>query len=85
MPSPAVDVVELEKRTQDTERLLGTLIAILSARDPRLLQELQAVFSSPDFATDEAGRAASATWSRISAELKATARLVDGLGKPSRS
>jgi hypothetical protein len=39
---------ELEQRMLATERLLGTLIAILSARDPRLLDELQAVFASPD-------------------------------------
>lgn len=76
-----IDVGELEQRTVATERLLSTLIAILSARDPRLLQELQAVFSSPDFGADEAGRVATATWSRISGELKATGLLVDSLGK----
>ena len=53
---------ELQQRIAASERLLGTLIAILSARDPRLLDELQSVFASPDFADDEAGRAASATW-----------------------
>jgi hypothetical protein len=81
MPSKPTDVAELEQRMLATERLLRTLVAILSARDPRLLQELQAVFKSPDFAGDEAGRAASATWSRISAELKDTKRLVDSLGR----
>jgi hypothetical protein len=81
MTSDPVDVAELEQRTLATERLLSTLVAILSARDPRLLEELQAVFKSPDFAKDEAGRAASATWSRISAELNDTKRLVDGLGR----
>ena len=63
MPAKA-DLAELEERTRATERLLSTLIAILSAREPRLLQELQAVFESPDFAKDEAGRAASSTWMR---------------------
>jgi hypothetical protein len=81
MTSDSIDVAELQQRTLATERLLGTLVAILSARDPRLLEELQAVFRSPDFAADEAGQAASATWSRISAELKDTKRLVDGLGR----
>ena len=81
MTSDPIDVAELEQRTLATERLLSTLIAILSARDPRLLEELQAVFRSPDFAADEAGRAASATWSRISTELKDTQRLVEGLGR----
>lgn len=75
-----IDLSELEQRTLANERLLSTLIAILSARDPRLIHELQAVFASPDFAGDEAGRAASATWSRISAELTSTGRLVDNLG-----
>jgi hypothetical protein len=74
------DITEFEQRTLATERLLSTLIAILSARDPHLLQELQAVFASPDFAADEAGRAATATWSRISGDLKATGLLVDSLG-----
>jgi hypothetical protein len=81
MTSDPIDVAELQQRTLATERLLGTLVAILSARDPRLLEELQAVFRSPDFAGDEAGRAASTTWSRISEELKDTKRLVDGLGR----
>jgi hypothetical protein len=76
-----MDPAELEQRMLATERLLSTLIAILSAREPRLLHELQAVFASPDFAGDEAGRAASATWSRISVELTATGRLVDSLGE----
>jgi hypothetical protein len=79
MPSTKADD-ELEQRMLATERLLGTLIAILSARDPRLLDELQAVFASPDFADDEAGRAASATWRRIAGELKATGLLVQSLG-----
>lgn len=81
MTAHSIDVAELEQRTLATERLLGTLIAILSARDPRLLQELQAVFKSPDFAADEAGRAASITWSRIAGELKDTKRLVDSLDR----
>jgi hypothetical protein len=81
MTSDPRDVAELEQRTLATERLLSTLVAILSARDPRLLEELQAVFRSPDFAGDEAGRAASATWSRISAELKDMKRLIDGLSR----
>lgn len=80
MTSPSIDVADLEQRTLATERLLSTLIAILSAREPRLLKELQAVFASPDFAADEAGRAAAATWLRISRELSATGRLVDSLG-----
>jgi hypothetical protein len=81
MTSDPINVAELEQRTLATERLLSTLVAILSARDPHLLEELQAVFRSPDFAGDEAGQAASATWSRISEELKDTKRLVDGLGR----
>ena len=81
MTSKLIDVGELEQRTLATERLLSTLIAILSAREPRLIQELQAVFASPDFAADEAGRAATATWSRISGELKATGLLVNSLGE----
>ncbi len=75
-----IDMSELEQRAVATERLLSTLIAILSAREPRLLNELEAVFASPDFAADEAGRVASATWVRISAELKMTRKLVDSLG-----
>lgn len=71
---------DIEQRILATERLLSTLIALLSARDPRLLQELQAVFADPDFASDSAGRAASTTWARISAELQSTGRLVDSLG-----
>jgi hypothetical protein len=81
MTSDPIDVAELEQRILAAERLLSTLVAILSARDPRLIDELQAVFKSPDFAGDEAGRAASATWSRISKELRDTKRLVDGLGR----
>lgn len=80
MASQPIDVSELEQRVTASERLLSTLIAILSAREPRLLQELQAVFASPDFAADAAGRAATATWSRISGELSATGRLVESLG-----
>jgi len=38
------DLADIERRTLATERLLGALIARLSARDPRPLQELQAVF-----------------------------------------
>jgi len=81
MTSKPIDVADLEQRTLATERLLSTLIAILSARAPHLLQELQAVFASPDFAADEAGRAASVTWSRIARELKETGRMVDSLGE----
>jgi hypothetical protein len=76
----AIDAKELEQRTLATERLLSTLIALLSARDPRLLEELQAVFAKPDFATDAAGRIATETWSRILRELDATGRLVTSLG-----
>ena len=74
------DMTDIEQRTVATERLLSTLIALLSARDPHLLRELQAVFADPDFAADPAGQAASATWNRIAAELRATGRLVDSLG-----
>jgi hypothetical protein len=74
------DPAELEQRMLATERLLSTLIALLSARDPSLLHELQAVFENPDFASDDAGRAASETWRRIMTELNATGRLVDSLG-----
>lgn len=74
------DLWELEQRTLAAERLLSTLIALLSARDPRLLEELQSIFADPDFAADPAGRAASATWGRISGELQTTGRLIQGLG-----
>jgi len=80
MNDKSIDLAELDQRTLATERLLSTLIAILSAREPRLLVELQAVFASPDFAKDEAGRAASATWTRISTQLSATDRMVASLG-----
>jgi len=79
------DLAELEERTLATERLLATLIALLSARDPRLLENLRAVFSNPDFASDEAGRAASQTWRRIQSELKDTGALIRGLAPPSSS
>ena len=79
------DLAELEERTLATERLLGTLIALLSAREPRLLENLQAIFSNPDFAADEAGRAASQTWWRIQSELKDTGALIRGLAPPSGS
>jgi hypothetical protein len=80
MASVDVDLHELEQRTCAAERLLSTLIALLSARDPRLLQELQSVFEGQDFATDDAGRAAASTWSRIADDLKVTGRLVETLG-----
>ncbi len=73
------ELAELEGRTLATERLLGTLIALLSARDPRLLENLQAIFSDPDFASDEAGKAASETWRRIQSELKDTGNLIGSL------
>jgi hypothetical protein len=76
------DLPDIEQRTLATERLLGALIALLSARDPRLIEDLQAVFSNPDFASDDAGRAASETWRRILGELKDTSRLVKSLGGP---
>jgi hypothetical protein len=76
------DLSDIEQRTLATERLLGALIALLSARDPRLIADLQAVFANPDFASDDAGRAASETWRRILSELKDTSRLVKGLGGP---
>ena len=79
-----VDVAELEQRVLASERLLSTLIAILSAREPRLLAELQAVFASPDFAADTAGRNAATTWSRISRELTGTAGLLNALGSSQR-
>jgi len=74
------ELAEIEKRTLATERLLGTLIALLSARDPRLLESLQAIFANPDFASDEAGQAASETWRRIQSELKATGNLFGSMG-----
>lgn len=77
------NIEDLEQRTLATERLLSTLIALLSARDPRLLEGLQAVFADPDFAADDAGRAAAQTWRRILSELKDMSRLVEGLGGPS--
>ena len=81
--NPRPEFADLEQRTLATERLLGTLIALLSARDPRLLASLQAVFANPDFASDDAGRAASETWRRIQGELKDTSRLIKSLGGPS--
>ena len=77
------DPAELEERTLATERLLGTLIALLSAREPSLLENLQAVFSNPDFASDEAGRAASQTWRRIQSELKDTGSLIRSMSPSS--
>ncbi len=74
------ELAEIEKRTLATERLLGALIALLSARDLRLLEGLQAIFANPDFASDDAGRAASETWRRIQSELKATGNLVGSMG-----
>jgi hypothetical protein len=79
------DLPDIEQRTLATERLLGTLIALLSARDPRLIADLEAVFANPDFASDDAGRAASETWRRILSELKDTSRLVRSLGGPPSS
>lgn len=76
-------LTELEQRMLATERLLSTMIALIAARDPQFLRELQAVFADPDFSNDEAGRAASATWSRISADLRTTGAMVDSLGKGS--
>ena len=78
--TPTPDFADLEQRMLATERLLGTLIALLSARDPRLLEGLQAVFANPDFASDDAGRAASETWGRIQSELTDTSGLIKSLG-----
>jgi len=78
--TPTSDFADLEQRMLATERLLGTLIALLSARDPRLLEGLQAVFANPDFASDDAGRAASETWRRIRSELTDTSGLIKSLG-----
>jgi len=78
--TPTPDFADLEQRMLATERLLGTLIALLSARDPRLLEGLQAVFANPDFASDDAGRAASETWRRIQSELTDTSGLIKSLG-----
>lgn len=72
------DVADLEQRVLATERLLGTLITLLSARDPRLLEDVQAVFADPGFATDQAGRAAAATWKRVRDELE----LIQTLPRP---
>lgn len=74
-----LDHDELEQRVLASEQLLSTLIAILSARDPRLLGELEGIFRTSNFAGDSAGRAAAETWARISAELKATRSLVNDL------
>ena len=79
--SLASEVLDLRKSTLATERLLNVLIALLSARDPDLLRDLQAVFATPDFAADEAGSAAADMWRRILHELDATGRLVEGLGE----
>ncbi len=83
--TPTPDFADLEQRMLATERLLGTLIALLSARDPRLLEGLQAVFANPDFASDDAGRAASETWRRIQSELMDTSGLIKSLGSAAAS
>ena len=83
--TPTPDFADFEQRMLATERLLGTLIALLSARDPRLLEGLQAVFANPDFASDEAGRAASETWRRIQSELMDTSGLIKSLGSAAAS
>jgi hypothetical protein len=75
-----MDPAELGQRLIATERLLGTLVAILSARDPKILDQLQAVFANPDFSADEAGVAATQTWARVSAELKDTRAMINALG-----
>lgn len=77
---PTPNLADLEQRMLATERLLGTLIALLSVRDPHLLTGLQAVFANPDFASDDAGRAASETWRRIRSELTDTSGLIKSLG-----
>ena len=79
MPQP--DLTDLEERVLAAERLLSTLVALLSARDPKLLAELQAVFTDPDFARDRAGREAAGTWGRIKDQLEATGRLVESLNE----
>ena len=78
----SLDIADLEQRTLATERLLRALIALLCARDPRLLEGLEAVFAAPDFAADDAGRAATETWRRVRSELNDTGRLVRSLGDP---
>jgi hypothetical protein len=71
-------IPDLEQRLVAAERLLSTLIAVLSARDPGLLDDLEAVFAKPEFASDKAGRAATETWRRIAGGLAATRSLVYG-------
>lgn len=73
---------ELEARLEVVERLQRTLIALLSARNPSLLDELLAVFEASDFADDRAGRAASSTWARIAGELESTRTLIEDLRDP---
>ena len=78
------DVAVLQRLTA-VERLLTTLIAFLSSRDPHLLEELQAVFDQPDFAPDEAGRSAAETWARISDALSDTRSVLASLAAPSEA
>lgn len=71
---------DLEQRLLAEERLLSTLVAVLSSRDPSILDELEEVFSNPDFAADEAGRAAAQVWKRVADDLARTRAVVTGAG-----
>jgi hypothetical protein len=57
-------------------------VAVLSVRDPGLLDDLEAVFANPEFASDKAGRVATETWRRIAGGLAATRSLVTGGSAP---
>lgn len=70
----------IEQRLLAGERLLSTLVTVLSARDPTILDELEEVFSNPDFAADEAGRAATQVRRRVAADLARTRSMVSNAG-----
>lgn len=80
MDSRSQDIPDLEQRLLAEERLLSTLVAVLSARDPTILDELEEVFAKPEFASDEAGRAAALVWRRVAKDLARTRSLVSSRG-----
>lgn len=80
MDSRLQGIPDLEQRLLAEERLLSTLVAILSARDPTILDELEDVFTQPEFAADEAGRAAAQVWRRVAEDLARTRSLVSSTG-----
>ncbi|MBC6983561.1 hypothetical protein [Caulobacter sp. 17J80-11] len=80
MASKSQGIPDLEQRLLAEERLLSTLVAVLSARDPSILDELEEVFSNPEFASDPAGRAATQVWRRVADDLARTRSMVSSGG-----